>query len=181
MRVQTGTAKGRKLKIPKNGSIRPTTSRVKKSIFDRLGNLEGLSVLDLFSGSGSLGIEALSRNASEATFVEKQKTTAKTLRENIKSCGFEKLSETVVDDFNKAVKKLIRENRKFDLIFIDPPYNLYSNLNVPDLVSNVDRLLKEHGTVVVEHDQSFEYSDPKFILDTKNYGGTNISFFWSVN
>jgi len=104
MKVQAGTAKGRKLRIPKNGNIRPTTSRVKKSIFDRLGNLEGFSVLDLFSGSGSLGIEALSRNASEATFVEKQRTTARTLKMNIKSCGFENLSETVVEDFNKAVK-----------------------------------------------------------------------------
>lgn len=181
MKVQTGTAKGRKLKMPKNGNVRPTTGRVKKSIFDRLGNLEGLSVLDLFSGSGSLGIEALSRNASNATFVEKQRFTAKTLKANIKVCGFENLSETHVDDFNKAVKKLTKENRKFDLIFIDPPYDLYAKLNVPELVSHVSCLLNQFGTVVVEHNRSFEFSDPKFTLDTKNYGGTNISFFRNVN
>ncbi len=177
MRVQTGTAKGRKLKFPKDGKVRPTTGRVKKSIFDRLGDLDGIKVLDLFSGSGSLGIEALSKNASEATFVEKQRVTVRILRENIKNCGFEKLSEIIDDDFSKAIEKLVKKNRKFDLVFIDPPYELYNNLNITDIIGSINRLLNNNGTVVVEHNKPFEFSDPRFTLDTKNYGGTNITFF----
>ena len=181
MQVQTGTAKGKKLKLPKTKNVRATTSRIKKSIFDKLGDLDGLKVLDLFSGSGNLGIEALSKNASNVTFVEKQRPVAKILQENIKSCGFEKRSKTLIYDFNKAIKKLIKESRKFDLIFIDPPYDLYNDLDVADLLTSVSCLLNNSGTVVIEHNQLFKFSDPKFVLDTKNYGGTNISFFRSVN
>ena len=181
MQVQTGIAKGKKLKSPKTKKVRPTTGRIKKSIFDRLGNLDRLEVLDLFSGSGNLGIEALSNKASHVTFVEKQRAVANILQENIKNCGFEELSETLVYDVNKAIKRLMKEKRKFDLIFIDPPYELYNDLDVPDLLTSVSGLLNDSGTVVIEHNRPFEYSDSKFRLDTRNYGGTNITFFWSVN
>lgn len=181
MQVQTGIAKGKKLKLPKTKNVRPTTGRIKKSIFDKLGNLDGFRVLDLFSGSGNLGIEALSKNASYVTFVEKQKSVANILMENIKNCRFEKQSEVLIYDFNKAIKRLIKEGRKFDLIFIDPPYDIYNDLDVTDLLTSVRELLNNLGTIVIEHNQKFEFSDPKFVLDTKNYGGTNISFFWSVN
>ncbi|MGI9535060.1 MAG: 16S rRNA (guanine(966)-N(2))-methyltransferase RsmD, partial [Thermodesulfobacteriota bacterium] len=137
MQVQTGIAKGKRLKLPKTKKVRPTTSRIKKSIFDKLGNLDGLNVLDLFSGSGNLGIEALSKNASTVTFVEKQRSVANILMENIKSCGFEEQCETLVYDFNKAIKRLLRDCRKFDLILIDPPYDLYNSLDVADFVTSV--------------------------------------------
>ncbi|MGI9553781.1 MAG: 16S rRNA (guanine(966)-N(2))-methyltransferase RsmD [Thermodesulfobacteriota bacterium] len=181
MQVQTGIAKGKKLKLPKTNKVRPTTSRIKKSIFDKLGNLDGQKVLDLFAGSGNLGIEALSKNADSVTFVEKQRSVADFLTENIKNCGFEEQSETLVYDFNKAIKRLLKDGRKFDLILIDPPYELYNSLDVEELVTSVRGLLNSSGTIVLEHNQLIEFSDPKFVLDTKNYGGTNISFLWSVN
>ena len=181
MQVQTGTAKGKKLKMPKSKNVRPTTGRIKKSIFDILGDLDGLSVLDLFSGSGNLGIEALSKNVVHATFVENQKAVARVLIDNIKNCGFEDQSEVLVFDFNRALRKFIKDSEKFDLIFIDPPYDIYNHLEVTDLLTSVRGLLNKSGTVVIEHNKLIEFSDPEFVLDTKKYGGTNISFFWSVN
>ena len=179
MQVQTGIAKGKKLKIPKSKNVRPTTSRIKKSIFDKLGNLDGFLVLDLFSGSGNLGIEALSKNASVVTFVEKQKTVADILRENIKSCGFEGQVEILVIDYRKAIKYFIRENMKFDLILIDPPYGMLKDKEIKELIESAGALLNKYGTIVLEHGKPLEISDHKFVLDTKNYGGTNITFFRS--
>ena len=180
MQVQTGTAKGKKIKIPNTRNVRPTTSRIKKSIFDKLGSLDGLKVLDLFSGSGNLGIEALSKNATGVTFVEKQKSVANILRENIINCGFEDCADILVMDFKKAIKHLLKENSKFDLILIDPPYGMFEDSGLTGLMESAGSLLNKSGTIVLEHNKQFEFTDPKFILDTKNYGGTNISFFWSV-
>ena len=179
MQVQTGTAKGKKLKIPKTKKVRPTTGRIKKSIFDKLGNLDGFVVLDLFSGSGNLGIEALSRNASNVFFVEKQKPVADILRENIINCGFERQSDTLVMDFRKAIKYLTKENMSFDLILIDPPYGMLMDKEITELIESAGALLNTYGTIVLEHNKPLEFSDRTFTLDTKNYGGTNITFFWS--
>ena len=179
MQVQTGTAKGKKLKIPKTKNVRPTTSRIKKSIFDKLGNLDGFVVLDLFSGSGNLGIEALSKNASRVTFVEKQKPVADILRENIISCGFEGQADMLIMDFRKAIKYLLEENRKFDLILIDPPYGMLKDMEITGLIESAGALLNTYGTIVLEHNKPLDFSDHTFVLDTKKYGGTNITFFWS--
>jgi len=180
MQVQTGTAKGKKLKIPKTKNVRPTTSRIKKSMFDKLGNLDGLVVLDLFSGSGNLGIEALSKNAMHVTFVEKQKAVAGILRENIVSCEFEEKADIFVMDYKKAVNLFLKENKKFDLILIDPPYGMFTDKSILELIESACAMLRKSGTIVLEHNKPFKYNEQKFTLDTKNYGGTNITFFWSI-
>ncbi len=117
MRVITGSARGRRLKEPKNMDIRPTTDKVKESIFNIVQfDLEGRRVLDLFAGTGQLGIEALSRGAKSAVFVDESNEAVKIIRENLEHCGLK--GETTRDD---AIGFLSRGG-KFDIIFLDPPY-----------------------------------------------------------
>lgn len=181
MQVLTGTAKGKKLKVPKTKTVRPTTSRIKKSIFDKLGDIEGAIVLDLFAGPGGLGIEALSRYASHTTFVENCKSVVKILFENVENCGFKDSSTILKLEYFKAISYLKRKNKKFDLIFIDPPYNVYTKKNILDFLDEISPILSESVKIVVEHDQKFIYNDLDFEVDTRKYGGTNISFFRSTN
>ncbi|MEQ9619404.1 MAG: 16S rRNA (guanine(966)-N(2))-methyltransferase RsmD [Deltaproteobacteria bacterium] len=173
----TGTHKGRKLKVPKGQKIRPTTSRVKKSIFDRLGDISGLRVLDVFAGSGGLGIESLSRGSSHVTFVEKDSSVFKILLQNLAVCGFADRSTLICSDYEEALKGLGGDNRTFDLIFIDPPYKLYENKEVSDFISPASNLLVAGGIIVIEHDHKTDYTPPGFERLTKPFGGTHVSYF----
>lgn len=120
MRVITGLARGRKLKTLDGDSVRPTTDKVKESVFNIIQfEVEGRNVLDLFSGSGQLGIEALSRGAKGCVFVDSARASLKITEENIKTAGFEKSSRTVLSD---SLSYLDRTCERFDLAFLDPPY-----------------------------------------------------------
>lgn len=120
MRVITGLARGRKLKTLDGDSVRPTTDKVKESVFNIIQfEVEGRNVLDLFSGSGQLGIEALSRGAKCCVFVDCARASLKITEENIKTAGFEKSSRTVLSD---SLSYLDRTCERFDLAFLDPPY-----------------------------------------------------------
>lgn len=181
MRVLTGKAKGKKLKVPSSKKVRPTTSRVKKSIFDKLGNIDGLKVLDLFAGSGNLGIEALSKNALSVTFVEKDRTASRLINENILNCGFDDCTRVINSDYKKALKFLERKEEKFDLIFIDPPYEIYDKVSFIDMLQLSVTVLNSFGTVVMEHNKELFLENFDFDLETRKYGGTNITFFWRKN
>ncbi|HID95691.1 MAG TPA: 16S rRNA (guanine(966)-N(2))-methyltransferase RsmD [Candidatus Latescibacteria bacterium] len=123
IRIVSGTAKGRFLRTPKGRRTRPVIERVREAIFDILSEkVEGARVLDLFAGSGSLGIEALSRGAKEAVFVDSSLIAVATIRSNLKTLGFMDRSEILPGDSRKVIERLGRDNRKFDLIFSDPPY-----------------------------------------------------------
>jgi 16S rRNA (guanine966-N2)-methyltransferase len=123
MRIISGTSKGRKFATPKNFSLRPTSGRVKESIFNILrGRIEGRMVLDLFAGTGSLGIEALSRGAKKVTFVEKGRDALKLIRRNLAQFGLEERSGVLPIDASRAIGILKHRGKTFDLIFMDPPY-----------------------------------------------------------
>jgi len=123
MRIISGDSKGRKLATPKDLSLRPTSDRVKESIFNILrGQIEGGTVLDLFAGTGNLGIEALSRGAKEVTFVEKGKQALRLIQKNLEQFGMEERSEVLPTDANRAIEILKERGKAFDLIFMDPPY-----------------------------------------------------------
>ena len=123
MRIISGTSKGRKLATPKSQSIRPTSDRVKESIFNILGEeVEGKLVLDLFAGTGNLGIEALSRGAKKAIFVEKGRKALQLIQRNITQIGLEGRVEIIPRDANRAIGILKGKGEIFDLIFMDPPY-----------------------------------------------------------
>ena len=123
MRVIAGRYRGVALRGGHGPQFRPTAQVVKGSVFDTLyGRIQGASVLDLFAGSGSLGIEALSRGAARAVFVEQDRRIIRALRTNLDRCGVAEAAEVICDDAMKYLERLLRSKRTFDVIFADPPY-----------------------------------------------------------
>ena len=144
MRVITGSARGRKLKTPENYDIRPTTDNVKESVFNIIQfDIEGRRVLDLFAGTGQLGIECLSRGASSAVFVDQSREAVKIVKDNLKACG---LSGTVVQS---DALSFLRTCGKFDIIFVDPPYDSDLYESVLNTVNSID-ILSDGGIIICE-------------------------------
>lgn len=151
MRVITGSARGRKLKQPSGWETRPTTDRVKESVFNIIQfQVEGRRVLDLFAGTGQMGIEALSRGAREATFVDNRMEMIKLIRENVQHCGFGDRANVVSKD---ALDFLTMARQQYDLIFLDPPYGKGLLQNALKLIVKFD-ILSEHGIILCESDAS---------------------------
>ena len=144
MRVITGSARGRRLKTPESYDIRPTTDNVKEAVFNILQfDIEGRRVLDLFAGTGQLGIEALSRGAAEAVFVDHDRASVQIVKENLKTCG---LNGTVISGDSLAY---LKSCGKFDVIFVDPPYDSGLYEPVLNTINSVD-ILSEGGIMIVE-------------------------------
>jgi 16S rRNA (guanine966-N2)-methyltransferase len=123
MRIISGTSKGRKLATPRNQSVRPTSDRVKETIFNILGEeIEGKIVLDLFAGTGNLGIEALSRGAKKTIFVEKGRQALRLIQRNLNQFELEGQSEIISKDVNRSIGILKQRGDSFDVILMDPPY-----------------------------------------------------------
>lgn len=151
MRVITGSAKGRPLKTVKDRAVRPTSDRVKESLFNIIGpRVVDASFLDLFAGSGSVGIEALSRGARVCVFVELQSAHLRIVAENLKTTGLQDRAELIRRDARAALADLGNRGRRFDLVFVDPPYG--QNL-VPEVLTLIDArgVLAEGGWVICEH------------------------------
>ena len=144
MRVITGSARGRRLKTPDNYDIRPTTDNVKEAVFNILQfDIEGRRVLDLFAGTGQLGIEALSRGAKSAVFVDRDRAAVQIVKDNLKTCGLE---GTVLCTDSLAY---LESCGRFDLIFVDPPYDSGLYDKVLQTINQVD-ILSEGGIMIVE-------------------------------
>ena len=144
MRVITGSARGRRLKTPETYDIRPTTDNVKEALFNILQfNIEGRRVLDLFAGTGQLGIEALSRGAKSALFVDADREAVRIVRENLKTCGL------TAEVRQQDALSCLREGGVYDLIFVDPPYDAGLYAPVLDTIKSVDNL-SEGGIIVCE-------------------------------
>jgi 16S rRNA (guanine(966)-N(2))-methyltransferase RsmD len=153
MRIISGTSRGRRLARPKSQAIRPTSDRVKESIFNLLGNeVEGGVVLDLFAGTGNLGIEALSRGAKKALFVEKGRQALRLIQTNLAQIGMEDRSEILPQDVNRAIGILNQRGESFDLILMDPPYEK-GLIQRTLLKLNSHRIYHEDSILVVEHDR----------------------------
>ena len=148
MRVITGTARGRKLKEPVGLDTRPTTDRVKEGIFSSIQfEIEGRRVLDLFGGTGQMGIEALSRGAAYCTFVDLRKEAAGTIRENLELTGFTDRAKVIQGD---ALAFLSRCREPFDLIFLDPPYGSGLLEKSMEQITAID-IVTENGIIVCEN------------------------------
>lgn len=152
-RIIAGEAKGRKLSVPAKGT-RPTSDKVRGAIFSRLdswGVVEDAEVLDLFAGSGALGIEAISRGAATAVLVEKSGPNASVAKRNAEMAGYRKKAQVVTADATAYLRGLSKVVRGFDLVFIDPPYSLTEEAVTEVLTALVPHLDQE-ATVVLERD-----------------------------
>lgn len=171
MRVITGTARGRRLKTPENYDIRPTTDNVKESLFNIIQfDVEGRKVLDLFAGTGQLGIECLSRGADSVVFVDESREAVNIVKDNLKTCG---LSASVLQ---MDALSYLRGCGKFDLIFVDPPYdsNLYEE--VLKIINSVD-ILSDGGIIICEarRDRQLpEMTEPYRKLREYHYGKVKL-------
>ncbi len=181
MRVVAGIAKGHKLFAPPGQEIRPTADRVKEALFSILGeSVCGSLVLDLFAGSGALGIEALSRGASHSVFVDCSRYSIEAIEKNLKKTGFGLKSEVAFESVAKAIDKLVARGQQFDLIFLDPPYRI-KHIELRGILETLSRekLIKQDGTIVLEHSLKVRLlgmGELKVIAERK-YGDTGLTFF----
>jgi 16S rRNA (guanine966-N2)-methyltransferase len=177
MRIIAGTARGMKLKAPRGEAVRPTAGRVKEALFSILGpRVIGAVVLDLFAGSGAVGIEALSRGAEHCIFVEISKSHQEVIRDNLQRTGLSGQARLLGMDAAAALKLLSREKRRADLIFIDPPYR---SDYIPKVLQAVTRyrMLTDSGLLVIEHSAQVTKWTEKFPeYKQKKYGDTRLSF-----
>src|SRR5215216_1885550 len=177
MRIIAGSARGARLAPAPNG-VRPTSDRVREAIFNSLGQFfDGGEALDLYAGSGTLGIEALSRGCDKATFVERSGQATRAIRENLTRAGFVKKGEVLRRDVTEVVERFVAEGRRYDLIFADPPYRMPLR-EIRGVLKRLMALLAPDGRVV------FESGDPLATETIKNlkgvsrrYGGTVVTFF----
>jgi len=180
MRVIAGHAKGHRLKTPKGRGLRPTADRVKEALFNILPHdLSGRKALDLFAGTGSLSIEALSRGAEEAVLVDVSRDAAEAIEENLRAVKLAAKSRVLTAPVFKSVRMLSRRGEKFDLIFIDPPYDKELVGETLKAIAK-EELLAESGTAVAEHsvrERVEERYGTLVLTDQRRYGDTQLSFF----
>jgi 16S rRNA (guanine966-N2)-methyltransferase len=173
VRIVAGSKRGQRLKVPAASDVRPTSERVREAIFAALGPVEGLRVLDLFAGTGAMGLEALSRGARCCAFVESDRAVAAMLRVNIAGLGFESSSKVYVADYLTAVHRLAAGSEPFDLLFVDPPYRM-----LPEVEAKLEPLLPgligEDGAVVIEGPRSAGADFSREPIFNRVYGDTRV-------
>jgi 16S rRNA (guanine966-N2)-methyltransferase len=151
IRIISGIYKGRRLKLVPSPSVRPMQDKVKGALFSIIADrLKGSVCLDGFAGTGSIGLEALSRGADLAVFVDEFYPSVKAIRQNVAKCGAEEKSVVLHREFNRAVIDLAKKGVRFDLVFLDPPYRLLEERNPLRVLRKRD-LLKPGGLIVLRH------------------------------
>lgn len=173
-------AKGHRIKTIKGDSTRPTTDRVKESLFNIIAHyVADADVLDLYAGTGNLGIEALSRGANSAVFVDKSQECYTTIKENLIHTKLADKAKVFQIEAGNAVSKLSSEGRKFDIVFLDPPYSknlIYETLNI--IIKN--DIIKSDSIIVAERDKDDDIPEelgPLKLVRNQKYGDTVLSFY----
>lgn len=175
MRIIAGIKKGAIIAAPPGTRTRPTADRVREAVFNILKDVSGLIVLDLFAGSGALGLEALSRGAERAYLVDNRVLAVKTISKNIAKMGLDNayLSRR---DYLAFLKHAARKQHRFDLIFVDPPYKMLRVIE-PELKRWLPRVATPGGRIVLESDARQERTLPFVLLADKRYGDTRIRVY----
>lgn len=175
MRIIGGTYKGKQIIAPKNLPVRPTTDFAKEGLFNILNNkvdFEGLSVLDLFCGTGNISLEFASRGAQKIYAIDKHSPCLYFVKDTAKAL---KLS-SIITDRADVFKYLEKSHSTFDVIFADPPYELENIAQIHDLVFT-HKLLNEGGWLIIEHGQRTDLSANQNYVETRKYGNVHFSFF----
>jgi 16S rRNA (guanine966-N2)-methyltransferase len=172
MRIIAGSKKGSRIFAPKGIDTRPTGDRVREAAFNLIGPIDDVSVLDLFAGSGAMGMEALSRGARSAVFVESDREACRAIDRNL-----EKLSLTgarvACDD---VLRFLANERARYDLVLVDPPYEMVESLQMP-LSSYLPAVLAENGLLVFESSARLEPDLPLHKRTSRRYGSARLTLF----
>ena len=180
MRIVAGEFKGRRIETPKGYDVRPTTEKVKEALFSMLSNLmEDSTCCDLFSGTGNLGLEAISRGAERCIFCDNSGESVRLIRKNIEYCRATDRAVLMPGGFEKCLKKMDEEGLKADIFFLDPPYREGLYERCLELIRELE-LLKEGGVIVCEHARNDSFPDVfcgfgKY--KEKNYGSITLSLY----
>jgi len=176
MRIIAGIAKGTPLKGRRTKYLRPTSDMVREGLFNMLGNrIPGSSFLDLYAGTGAVGIEALSRGASAATFVERRAELAELVRENLEKTHLAAEAKVICADATRAVARLTAQGERFDFVFADPPY--YTDTQ--QLLDQVHMIMKQEGILICQHSRNEAAPLPAGLerTDQRPFGDTVLSFY----
>jgi len=172
VRIIAGSRKGARIFAPKGHDTRPTGDRVREAAFTLIGPVEGASVLDLYAGSGAMGLEALSRGAASAVFVESDREACRTIERNLaklKLAG----ARVVCED---ALRFLATERRRYDLVLVDPPYEMVESLGMR-LATYLPGVLAENGLLVIETAVKVEPELPLRKRTSRRYGNARLTLF----
>lgn len=184
MRITGGEVKGRTLRFPSGSKERPTSDFLRETLFNLLDSLEGKSFLDLYAGSGSVGLEAASRGAKEVYFVEKNIKLAAIIEKNIQSCCFEKNCFVIAKDIKQGLSDLLKTKYKIDIIFADPPYNRNLVQTTLDLL-NKNQFFGSNSLLIIQHSTREIFTGDAnniFMTDQRKYGDNALTFFkWRIN
>jgi 16S rRNA (guanine966-N2)-methyltransferase len=172
MRIVSGSSKGARIYAPRGRDTRPTSDRVREAAFAIVGSVEGLAVLDLFAGSGALGLEALSRGAAGVVFVESDPAALEAIEKNLAKLRLEG-ARVVRSD---AVKYLATSPERYDVVFLDPPYEMVESLRMP-LAEHLPRVLAEGGLVVFETAAGVQPELPLAVHSTRRHGSTQLTVY----
>jgi 16S rRNA (guanine966-N2)-methyltransferase len=175
MRIIAGSRKGARLFAPKGRDTRPTGDRVREAVFNLVGPVDGMEVLDLYAGSGAMGLEALSRGAAHATFVESDREAAQTIVENAEKLRLDNVT-VLREDAARRLATDAASGRRYDLVLIDPPYRILPGV-LPMLAANLPAVLAADGLVVVESDSREEPDLPLAKRTSRRYGSARVTLF----
>lgn len=171
MRIISGSKRGHTIQAPSGRGTRPTSDRVRENIFNIVGPVDAAAVLDLYAGSGAMGLEALSRGAASAVFVERDPDAIRAIERNLDKL---RLRGTVLRQ--DAIAVLAGERRKYDLVFVDPPYEMYTDLQ-PQLARYLPAVVSDDGVVVVETDARIEPDLPLEQRTSRKYGSARVTVY----
>src|SRR5947209_18896642 len=177
MRIIAGSRKGARIFAPKGSETRPTGDRVREAAFNLIGpgRVEDATVLDLFAGSGAMGLEALSRGAARATFVESDRDACRTINRNLDKLGLDNAT-VLCQDALTALRTDARAGTRYDLVLVDPPYRRFSSLQNA-LIQYLPAVLDPHGLLLVETASSEEPDLPLAKSTSRRYGSARLTVF----
>ena len=175
MRIIAGSKKGATIYAPKHADTRPTGDRVREAAFNLIGPVDEASVLDLYAGSGAMGLEALSRGASSAVFVESDREACRTIQRNLEKLRLDRAT-IVCSDAVTALAQEASAGRRYDLVLVDPPYVMFSDLQT-SLAAYLPVVLAEDGLLVVETSRDLHPELPLFQRTSRRYGSARVTLF----
>jgi len=175
MRIIAGSRKGARIFAPKGREVRPTGDRVREAVFNLVGPVDGMEVLDLFAGSGAMGLEALSRGAASVTFVESDRSAAEVILRNLDKLEL-KGANVLREDAGRKLASDAAGGKRYDLVLIDPPYRMLPRV-LPTLAAHLPAVLAPGGLVIVESDAREEPGLPLPQRTSRRYGSVRVTVF----